>query len=72
MGGNHWDFEALFSCLTGKTPYPWQRRLFNDLMTERVNWPSVITAPTGSGKTSLMPIWLIALAQQAAGGGLLD
>ena len=68
MSADLFDFEDNFFQLTKKRPYPWQRKLFEDLLGKKENWPSVITAPTGAGKTSLMPIWLIALAQQAASG----
>lgn len=44
----------------GRNPYPWQRRLFLDLTSG--SWPQVIPLPTGSGKTSVLQIWLLALA----------
>jgi CRISPR-associated endonuclease/helicase Cas3 len=53
-------FRQYFSVLTGRTPYPWQRKLFLDLTSG--HWPEVVPLPTGSGKTAVMHIWLLALA----------
>lgn len=54
------DFHAQFEALTGHRPLKWQSRLFERLAAGRV--PSNVTLPTGLGKTSIIPIWLIALA----------
>jgi len=53
-------FGKYFSLLTGRIPYLWQRKLFQDLAVGR--WPEVVPLPTGSGKTSVMHVWLLALA----------
>jgi CRISPR-associated endonuclease/helicase Cas3 len=58
------DFAVRFQALTGSQPYPWQRKLFALLSTGQI--PPDINLPTGSGKTSIMIIWLLALAHQAS------
>ncbi|WP_170300849.1 type I-G CRISPR-associated helicase/endonuclease Cas3g [Rhodoplanes serenus] len=59
-------FDSGFEALTGHSPMPWQRRLFAELHTGRI--PDALDLPTGLGKTSVMAIWLLALAAQAAAG----
>lgn len=56
-------FDDLFAALTGHAPFPWQRRLF-ELFAEG-RWPECKTCalPTGLGKTAVIPIWLMALAE---------
>lgn len=56
-------FDSAFEALTGHTPLRWQRRLFNHLYAGQI--PQSCDIPTGLGKTSVIPIWLIALSQQA-------
>lgn len=58
------DFDVYFRAMTGSEPYPWQRKLFALFSTGKI--PPDINLPTGSGKTSIMIIWLLALARQAA------
>ena len=54
-------FEQAFHRLNSdRTPYPWQRRLFLEMTDSK--WPQVVPLPTGSGKTSVLQIWLLALA----------
>src|SRR5579885_3349542 len=53
-------FERYFKDLSGRIPYPWQRKLFRDLTAGE--WPQVVPLPTGSGKTLVIYIWLLALA----------
>ena len=57
------DFDALFERLTGREPYPWQRRLYRRFMglsgASRV-LPHRLDLPTGLGKTSVMAVWLAA------------
>lgn len=50
--------------LAGKELYSWQRRLFFDhlLLGE---FPAALDIPTGLGKTTVMALWLAALAQGA-------
>jgi len=52
-----------FKALTGHHPLRWQHRLYEMLSEGRV--PRVCSIPTGLGKTSIIPLWLIALAVQA-------
>ena len=59
------DFGPAFKALTGHTPFPWQRRLFDLLSSGEL--PSAVDVPTGLGKTWVMAIWLLA---RVAGGRL--
>jgi CRISPR-associated endonuclease/helicase Cas3 len=54
------DFDYCFNKLTGKEPFAWQRELFVRLT--RGAFPSECDIPTGLGKTSIIAIWLLALA----------
>ncbi len=60
------DFRPAFAALTRRTPFPWQERAFATLVSG--DTPTCVALPTGTGKTSFIPIWLIALACQAASG----
>jgi len=57
------DFARFYEALTGNVPLCWQQRLFDRFARGTI--PSVVNLPTGLGKTSVIPIWLIALAQSA-------
>jgi len=59
---NDVDFAKLFQLLTGHRPFPWQEALFARFASG--DWAEIktIDIPTGLGKTSIMAIWLIALA----------
>src|SRR5207237_4864610 len=57
------DFAAAFAALTGHQPFRWQQRLFDDFVRGEI--PDACDIPTGLGKTSIIAIWLIALAAQA-------
>jgi CRISPR-associated endonuclease/helicase Cas3 len=57
------SFDVQFKAITGNTCYPWQRALFLEMMTGIIR---SVSLPTGTGKTSIMAIWLLALARQAA------
>ncbi len=57
------SFDELFRALTDYDPLKWQRRLFARLLSGVI--PAVLDLPTGLGKTSVIPIWLIALAAQS-------
>lgn len=46
-------FADWFSELWGYEPFPWQCRL-----AEGIDWPTSISAPTGSGKTAVIDAWL--------------
>ncbi|HXG63032.1 MAG TPA: type I-U CRISPR-associated helicase/endonuclease Cas3 [Planctomycetota bacterium] len=56
------DFPSCFEALTGYRPLRWQVRFFNRLLTGDV--PPSCDLPTGLGKTSVIPIWLLALVFQ--------
>ena len=60
------SFETRFEALTGHGPFPWQVALYKEFM--RGEFPEACDLPTGLGKTSIIPIWLIALAER--GGGI--
>ncbi|HTU23319.1 MAG TPA: type I-U CRISPR-associated helicase/endonuclease Cas3 [Gemmataceae bacterium] len=58
------DFDAAFSALTGNPPFPWQRELYKQFMSSdpAQNIPAACSIPTGLGKTRVIVIWVIALA----------
>lgn len=62
------EFDSAFQALTNHPPLRWQRRLFNQLRAGQI--PSVCDLPTGLGKTSVIPIWVLALGQQARDGSV--
>jgi CRISPR-associated endonuclease/helicase Cas3 len=55
------DFPPVFERLTGSSPFPWQSALYKRFID--ADFTSSATLPTGLGKTSIIAIWLIALAQ---------
>ena len=68
-------FEEGFLALTGYKPLAWQKRLFLEMFASKV--PEAIDLPTGLGKTSVIPIWLLALSSFlnlncSAGSGVHD
>ncbi len=54
------DFDYCFKKLTDNEPFAWQRELFARLT--RGAFPSECDIPTSLGKTSIIIIWLLALA----------
>jgi len=66
------DFDQAFESLTGCAPMRWQSRLFARFVEAglpgKSELPTVCDLPTGLGKTSVVVIWLLALAHQAATG----
>ena len=56
-------FETLTSGDERHSPFRWQTRLFRRLLESDI--PRAVDIPTGLGKTSVMAIWLIALAKGA-------
>lgn len=60
-------FKEAFLGTTGFKPMLWQERLYRDHFVGG-DIPSVCDIPTGLGKTSVMAVWLIALAGQARAG----
>ncbi|HEX4077754.1 MAG TPA: type I-U CRISPR-associated helicase/endonuclease Cas3 [Rhizomicrobium sp.] len=63
MSAENIPFDEAFRALTGYKPMGWQHRLYDRFVTN--NLPQALDIPTGLGKTSVMAIWLIALAVQA-------
>jgi hypothetical protein len=64
-------FDEGFRALTGHNPLRWQQRLFAHFVMDRPGarrLPDAPDIPTGLGKTSVIPIWLLALAAQAREG----
>jgi CRISPR-associated endonuclease/helicase Cas3 len=68
MSATPQSFPDSFCSLTGYSPMRWQNWLFGQLINGEI--PAALDLPTGLGKTSVMPIWLIALAEQAAIGAV--
>jgi CRISPR-associated endonuclease/helicase Cas3 len=62
------SLSARFNALTGFPPMRWQERLFARLNGDPAEMPEVCDIPTGLGKTSIIPLWLLAIAEQAARG----
>ncbi|WP_026443230.1 type I-G CRISPR-associated helicase/endonuclease Cas3g [Pseudacidobacterium ailaaui] len=60
-------FAKQFEILTGFTPMRWQQRLYDEYFANGA-LPSSVSMPTGLGKTAVMAIWLVALAQQMKSG----
>ncbi len=56
------SFSDDFRELTGNRPFPWQESLCRDWFTLG-KFPTACSLPTGLGKTSVVAVWLIALAQ---------
>lgn len=54
------DFPRIFEILTGNSPFPWQVGLHSKFVAGE--FPSSISIPTGLGKTSIVTVWLFALA----------
>ncbi|MGA7495215.1 MAG: type I-U CRISPR-associated helicase/endonuclease Cas3 [Isosphaeraceae bacterium] len=61
---NETNFPAAFEALTGNAPFPWQEALYARFAAG--DPPPACNLPTGLGKTSVIPIWLIALAANPA------
>jgi len=58
------DFERDFHLLTGHIPFPWQESLYREFC--QMNIPRECDLPTGLGKTSVIAIWLLALAHHVS------
>ncbi len=56
-------FRKHFQQLTGFAPFPWQERLFALFVAGRFSECQTCSLPTGLGKTSLIVLWLLALAK---------
>lgn len=60
-------FDFAFASLTGNAPFPWQQALYEQFVAGREdNIPPSCNIPTGLGKSSVIAIWLIALANKPA------
>jgi len=67
------EFSAFFKALNGVDPFPWQRRLLEDLTDRKrhrveenpQDWPAGMALPTASGKTACIDIALFHMALQA-------
>lgn len=59
------DFIEFFKAVhDGATPFPWQIRLVERLLTTK-QWPAQIVAPTGAGKTVVIDAHVFAIAALA-------
>ena len=54
-------FGEFFHAVHGCDPFPWQRRLLENVVQES-RWPSTLSLPTGSGKTAVLDVAVFALA----------
>jgi CRISPR-associated endonuclease/helicase Cas3 len=61
------EFSPIFKNLTGNEPFPWQEALYESFIGDRNKIPSCCDLPTGLGKTSIVALWLIALAKLPPG-----
>ncbi|ANB03179.1 hypothetical protein [Ectothiorhodospira sp. BSL-9] len=53
-------FYGAFRALLGEAPYPWQFRLFEQLVEGRA--PTHVAIPSGCGKSAVPAIWLLAVS----------
>jgi len=57
------NFTETFQQLTGNPPFPWQQALYDRFVGNADGGiPQSCSLPTGLGKTSVVAVWLIALA----------
>jgi CRISPR-associated endonuclease/helicase Cas3 len=56
-------FQHQFTSLTNHSPFPWQVALYERFLRNEI--PPSCNLPTGLGKTSVIAVWLIALANGA-------
>lgn len=54
-------FDDDFKILTGNSPFPWQRALYERFVAR--DFPQACDLPTGLGKTSVITLWTLALAK---------
>ena len=59
-------FGRVFKALTGHVPFPWQEELYRRFLGDKDGFPKQCAIPTGLGKTAVIPVWLIALANDPA------
>lgn len=65
-GASYDSFDEEFRALTGHAPFPWQRELFRVALAGP--FPAACNLMTGLGKTSVVAVWLLALATRARRG----
>ncbi|MCI0365526.1 MAG: type I-U CRISPR-associated helicase/endonuclease Cas3 [Phycisphaerales bacterium] len=66
LGDAQTTFKQDFRRVTGHAPFPWQQVLYERFISDRNdNIPATCNLPTGLGKTSVIAVWLIALARGA-------
>ena len=58
-------FPEFYLAVTGREPFPWQKRLAERVATPDKQWPAEISIPTGLGKTACLDIAVWWLASQA-------
>jgi len=59
------NFPKLFEQLTDNPPFPWQAALYSRFIGLSLGGiPSSCNLPTGLGKTSVVAVWLLALAER--------
>ena len=58
------NFRTYFRDVHGYEPFPWQRRLTDQVLNE--GWPATIDLPTGTGKTAVLDTAVFALAYDPA------
>jgi len=63
-------FGEAFASITGHAPFPWQKKLFEELIEGRFRRSCDV--PTGLGKTSVIAIWLLALAHRISVAASVD
>ena len=56
------DFAKCFEILTENPPFAWQIKLYERFLADEI--PASCDIPTGLGKTSVIVIWLLALAEK--------
>jgi CRISPR-associated endonuclease/helicase Cas3 len=56
------DFGAFFQALHAQTPFPWQERLVQTVLT--TGWPATLSLPAAGGKTAI-PAMALALIDNA-------
>ena len=54
-------FDDDFTLITGHAPFPWQRALYERFVVG--DFPKACDLPTGLGKTSVIALWVLALAK---------
>jgi len=59
------NFDNAFTTLTGHSPFPWQRTLYERFVEGDI--PPVASLPTGVGKTNVIAVWLLALRARSDG-----